>query len=213
VRGFSTRPPRLQHLHLPVAALAVALVVAGCRAASRTHTTTAAAAPPSTVVDSVDSPDGTHVALVKSDPGSTYTHIEVVSGHARSGKTVYDNEGCCDGLVWASPNLLVFADDYETITVNTLTGNTTTIAHFSNFVVSPSGRWVAGYSYSGHGKQYVFVVSIAGGGCRIVPSKPAEDVQDPYFSANGRLHILKTNQGHGHWLSFDVTKLPHASSC
>ena len=137
------------------------------------------------------SPDHRSVVLERhvfvTQTGSTgYLDIGPVGASAK--RTVYSsNDACCSNLVWATPRLIVFADDYRVKTVDVTTGRVRRIADFSNFSVSHDGRWVAGWANSGgHGPQTIAVVSITGTNCRVLPRpKPADD-SDPRFSADGR---------------------------
>jgi tricorn protease-like protein len=95
------------------------------------------------------------------------------------------NDSCCDQITWVAPHTLVFVDDYRVKTLNPSSRRIKQIAGFSDFAVSPNGRWVAGYADTGgHAAEFVDVVPLAGGECLAVPKKPDQDDADPSFSSN-----------------------------
>ncbi len=97
------------------------------------------------------------------------------------------NDSCCDQITWVAPHTLIFVDDYKVKTLDPDRRRVRQIAGFSNFVISPNGRWVAGYADTGgHRPQSVDVVPLAGGACLAVPKRPDQDVGYPSFSADSR---------------------------
>jgi hypothetical protein len=111
----------------------------------------------------------------------------------RTFRMYHSNDGCCQGIRWLRPHLLIFVDDYRTFTLDPATKKVTRIAGFSNFVVSRDGRLVAGWAdCGGHCAETVGVVAIDGRHCRRVPRRPDQDDNALRFSADGRsLTILR----------------------
>jgi len=105
----------------------------------------------------------------------------------------HSNAGCCQGMRWLRPHLLIFVDDYRTFTLDPASKKVTRIAGFSNFVVSRDQRLVAGWpDCGGHCAETVDVVPIGGGQCRRVPHRPDQDDNALRFSRDGRsLTILR----------------------
>jgi hypothetical protein len=85
------------------------------------------------------------------------------------------NDSCCTSVTWIAPHLLVFDDDYHVKTLDPPSRRVRTIAHFSNFVVAPDGRWVAGWAAGPGQAERVGVVPARGGACRVVPHLRDED--------------------------------------
>ena len=97
------------------------------------------------------------------------------------------NDSCCDQITWVAPHTLIFVDDYRVKTLDPDRRRVTRIAGFSNFVLSPDRRWVAGYADTGgHSAESVDVVPLAGGACLAVPKRPDQDVAYPRFSSDSR---------------------------
>jgi hypothetical protein len=125
----------------------------------------------------VVSPDGARIALVRRAGGTGY--LEVTPPHGKPRVVYSSTDGCCSNVVWASKAMLVFDDDYNAKTVDVMTGHVNRIAGFSRFVVSPGGRWVAGWADNGgHSPQAIGVVSITGTDCRVVPKPNGADDGD-----------------------------------
>jgi len=121
------------------------------------------------------------------------------------------NDSCCDQITWISAHTLVFVDDYEVKTLDPVTRRVTRIAGFSNFVISPNGRWVAGWaSCGGHCAETVEVVPLAGGACKAVRHQADQDDSYPFFSRDSsritvdRQHF-DTKRGQPTGLPYDVT--------
>jgi hypothetical protein len=97
------------------------------------------------------------------------------------------NDACCDQITWIAPHTLVFVDDYRVLRLDPDSRTTRRLAGFSSFVVSPSGRFVAGFADTGgHAAETVYVVPVAGGRCLVVPRRPSQDDSDPAFSADSK---------------------------
>lgn len=208
-------------------AAAAVLVCSGCGAASHTATPTTRPSKPvahRVVIDpSVLSPDGKRIAFVK-HVNTQHTggigYLEVGRPAGRETRALYvSNDACCSGLVWASPHLIVFDDDYRVKTMDVTTGRLTRIADFSDFTVSADGRLVAGWANSGgHSAQTIGVVSIAGTGCRVLPKPTNADDSEPRFSADGkRLFFTRrsfdaTPEGPGRVLSVPLSRLRRHSA-
>jgi hypothetical protein len=132
------------------------------------------------------SPDGKWTLAYTRKHG--YGHLDLTQ--LASGRIFHmysSNDACCSQTAWLRPHLLIFVDDYHTKTLDPTTKRVATIAHFSNFVVSPDGRWVAGWADCGtHGAEAVDVVAITGGQCRKVPRRADQDDNALRFSHDDR---------------------------
>jgi hypothetical protein len=123
-----------------------------------------------------------------------YGHLDLTERATRRTFQMYrSNDGCCTEIAWLRPHLLIFVDDYRTFTLDPATRTMRRIASFSNYVVSPDGRRVAGWAdCGGHCAEAVAVVPIGGGPCRAVPHRPDQDDNALRFSTDGRvLTILR----------------------
>jgi Tol biopolymer transport system component len=167
-----------------VASVALIAIVAGCGGTSAPQTRVAAR-DWQAFREGVTSPDGAHVAFLSSRGGTT--SIAVADAHGAGVVKVYaSQDSCCSHLSWAASGLLVFADDYTVKTVDVGSGNVRRIAGFSDFALSPDGRWLAGYAFkNGHGAEPIAVVSIDGARC-LVPQQRARSTWPTYFSADGK---------------------------
>lgn len=117
-----------------------------------------------------------------------YGHLDITQrATARTFRMYRSNDSCCAQITWLRPHLVIFVDDYRTLTLDPTTRNATQIAGFSNFVVSRDGRWVAGWADSGgHRAESVEVVPTRGGQCRQVPRRPTQDDNAVRFSPDNR---------------------------
>jgi hypothetical protein len=133
---------------------------------------------------SVRSPDGRRVAVVRRTTGSGSISVGLAGGR---GRLLYSShDACCTGLGWASDRLLVFGDDYHVETLDAITGRVRWIAGFSDFAVSPDGRWVAGWaSHGGHEPERIFLAAVSGDACRVVPRPAHASDSRVSFSADG----------------------------
>jgi tricorn protease-like protein len=206
-------------------AISGALVLAACgssaqkqtrRSIERNHAKPAFVLPGEEVL----SPDARLLAFVKVVPvtDGAVAYLSVKPAGGGKARALYSSsDACCSNLTWASRQVLVFDDDYHVKTVNLNTGKVKFIAWFSDFSVSPNGRWIAGWSYSGgHSPRGIFVVSITGNDCGAVPRPPSADDSYPNFSSdNKRLFFqrqrfdpkLGHDVGSAHVVSIPVTQL------
>jgi hypothetical protein len=170
---------------LPLLLVAVAAVAVGCGG----HKTPFA----TRVFESgYVSPDGKWSLAYTRQHG--YDNLDVTDRATGSVSRMYSsNDGCCAQITWLRPHLLIFVDDYKTRTLDPVTKHVVMISNFSNFVVSPDGRWVAGWAdCGGHCAERVDVVPIGGGRCRQVPHRPDQDDNARRFSPDDRsLTILR----------------------
>jgi hypothetical protein len=138
------------------------------------------------------SPDGRWSVVYSRQNG--YGRLDLVDRLSGRRYRMYrSNDSCCQEITWVSPHLLVFVDDYNVKTLDPSTRRVARISGFSDFVVSPNGRWVAGWaSCGGHCAETVEVVPIGGGPCRAFPHRPDQDDSYPFFSPDSRkLTVLR----------------------
>jgi hypothetical protein len=99
-----------------------------------------------------------------------------------------------------------------------------TISGFSNFVISPDGKWIAGWSDNGgHAPEALAVISINGSDCRTVPRRATESDSDPRFVGSDRLQYSRSTgkQAGSDWLyiraessaTVSVSRLPRGTHC
>jgi hypothetical protein len=202
---------------------AVLALLVVCAAASDTGNAHARDAPRSAVPlaqrgvigTPVVSPDGARRAIVRRAGNRGAVVVEPT--HGGQARTLYSsNDACCGDLVWSSRRLLIFGDDYRVRTVDVITGRVRWIAGFSNYAVSHDGRWLAGWADSGgHSPETIYVVSVTGAHCRVVPRPATADDSQVSFTADGtRIRLLRRtfavngNAGPGRWLRLRVSALP-----
>jgi hypothetical protein len=115
-----------------------------------------------------------------------YGHLDLTQrSTGRTFRMYRSNDGCCTFVEWLRPHLLVFVDDYRTFTLDPATKKVTQLAGFSNYVVSPNGRWIAGWNDSPHGGERVGVVSVDGRTCLQVPVRQPDDDEAAGFTKDG----------------------------
>jgi hypothetical protein len=137
------------------------------------------------------SPDGTWSVRFTRENG--YGRLDLTQRSSGERYRMYrSNDSCCDQISWIAPHLLIVVDDYNVKTLDPANRTVRRIAGFSNFVVSPSGRLVAGWADSGgHSPQTVEVVPTAGGTCMAVPRRPDQDDSAPAFTADSRALVIE----------------------
>jgi hypothetical protein len=171
------------------AALAAGLLLLAA-ACSGSHHLASSAARPDRVIEAGElSPDRLWSLAYTRKHG--YGHLDITErATGRTFRMYRSNDGCCTEITWQRPHLLIFVDDYKTLTLDPATKRVTRIAHFSNYVVSADGRWVAGWAdCGGHCAESVAVVPITGGRCRAVPRRVDQDDNALGFSRTGDVLI------------------------
>jgi len=175
---LTSRPYR-RALRTFVASACLALMIAG---------TASAFSPAGTAVRS---PDGKWSMLFSRKNG--YGRIDLTERSTGRRYRMYrSNDSCCDQITWIAPHLLIFIDDYNVKTLDPTTRTVHRIAGFSNFVLSPNRRLIAGWADSGgHAPETVDVAPVAGGKCLAVPRRPDQDDSGAVFTRNGRELIVE----------------------
>lgn len=173
---------------------------------------------------SCSSPDGAFsVTFTGTEPRGS---IELSRGGARSVLVMYHStNACCTDVTWAKPHTLLFDDDYQLIRLEPLTRTHTTIASWSDFVVSPDGRWIAGYSYVGGSAApalTVRVLSVDGKTCLAVPHGSHESDSPAGFTRDGKRVIVGREPydpgngvtgGPSQLVSYAISSLPASKQC
>jgi hypothetical protein len=133
------------------------------------------------------SPDGAWSVRYTRNPGTLWvTRLGPVSVRAYQSK-----DSCCTYITWAKPHTLLFDDDYRLMRLDPITRKHTMIASWSNFVVSPNGRWIAGWA-SGPPEEAetVGVLSVAGTTCLVVPHNPHQSDEAAGFTQDSKNVIV-----------------------
>ncbi len=104
---------------------------------------------------------------------------------------------CCTSITWLPPHLVIFEDNYRVEVLDPTTRHLKTISEDSNFIVSPGGRWIAGYQSSPHDPSIVDVVSTAGGRCLVVPRKRPDDDTPVAFTRDGAALLISRGRFDG----------------
>lgn len=100
-------------------------------------------------------------------------------------------DACCTNLTWARPHLLLFDDDYRVFTLDPTTRAVRAIAGFSEFLVSPDGRWMAGFAgQPPELPETVGVVSLRKPGCLVVPHGTQETDEIAGFTRDSKSVIV-----------------------
>lgn len=98
----------------------------------------------------------------------------------------------CSELAWAKPHLLVFENDDQVMTLAPTTGKLRLIVGFGDFVVSPDGRWVAGFANEPPEiAETVDVVAANGRTCLVVPHTSHQSDEVAGFTRDGKGVIVR----------------------
>jgi hypothetical protein len=141
-----------------------------------------------TLVSHCPSPDG---AWAVTAPGSILISHR---GSRREVSMYQSNDSCCTNVMWAKPHTLFFVDDYRVFRLDPATRKHTVIASWSDFFVSPDGRWIAGFAYVGGSvapASTVGVLSIDGKTCLAVPHSSHESDEAVGFTRDGKSVVVK----------------------
>jgi hypothetical protein len=136
------------------------------------------------------------------------------------------NDDCCSNVMWAKPHTLLFDDDYRLFRLDPVTRKHTLIAGWSDFFVSPDGRWIAGWAYSGEDSaappETVGVLSIDGKTCLAVPHRSHENDVAAGFTRDGKSVVVKRqpyDPGNGitssdyKLVAYAISSLPTSKDC
>jgi hypothetical protein len=167
------------------------------------------------------SPDGKWRAEFAKRNGCGNVIVTNLGSHRRL-RVYHSANGCCTEIAWLPPHYLVFDDDHQVQLVDAATRQQATIAQFSSFVISPDGRWVAGYASSGgHGPKTVGVVPSTGGTCRTVPrTKTQDDIVVSFTPDSQAIRISRASfdpihgvNGDRHLMTIPLDRLQTHGSC
>lgn len=113
-------------------------------------------------------------------------------GTGRPVPMYHSSDSCCSFIAWARPHLLLFDDDYRVFTLDPTTRKSTLISGFSNFVVSPDGRWVAGFAvHPPEDAETVGVLSLRSRRCLVVPHTPHQTDEVAGFTRDSKGVIVE----------------------
>jgi hypothetical protein len=116
-------------------------------------------------------------------------------GTGTSLRMYHSNDSCCDMITWVRPHTLLFVDDYRVFRLDPATRRRSKIAGFSNFVVSPNQRWLAGWADAGPNEtSTVDIESTKGTNCLAVPHTPHQTDTAAGFTPDGKNVIVRRMQ-------------------
>lgn len=148
-----------------------------------------------------------------------------VTHHGSGGMPIFPSDVAGADLVWAKPHTLFFDDNYRLFRLDPVAGKRTIIADWSDFVVSPDGRWIAGYAYVGGSAApalTIGVLSIDGKTCLAVPHGSHESDSPVGFTKDGQSVVVARNPydagngltgGPSHLLAYAISSLPASKEC
>lgn len=181
-----------------VAVLLVGLVVGGCGSGARDGSKPTGIA--SAAAQCAQYP---YAGLTCRSPDGRWTltyepgHIYVTGRASHKRLLVYrSRDACCDMISWVKPHALLFVDDYRVFRVDVAPGGISSlhrikIADWSNFVISPDERMIAGWADAGpEDSSTVEVEPSTGGDCFSVPHTAHESDTAVGFTKNGRAVIV-----------------------
>jgi hypothetical protein len=173
---------------------------------------------------SCSSPDGAFsVTFIGAQPRGS---IHLFAGGSGGVMVYHSTNGCCTDMAWAKPHTLLFDDDYQLIRLDPVTRKHRIISDWSDFVVSPDGRWIAGWAYSGGDSvappETVGVLSIDGKTCLSVPHSSNESDEAAGFTQDGKSVIVTRrpfDPGEGvtsssiKLVAYPISSLPASKDC
>ncbi|HLX31793.1 MAG TPA: hypothetical protein VKR79_03375 [Gaiellaceae bacterium] len=164
------------------------------------------------------SPDGAWSVTYTPSPGTLWVK-RPGSGAVRAYRS---RDSCCTYITWAEPHTLLFDDDYRLMRLDPVTRRHAMIANWSDFVVSPDGRWIAGWDFTPPEEAgTVGVLSVDGKTCLVVPhnarlsdeaagftqdSKNVIVVRWPFVPNNG-------TTGSSQLVQYPISALPASKHC
>jgi hypothetical protein len=131
-------------------------------------------------------------------------------------------DSCCTNVMWARPHTLLFVDDYRVFRLDPVTRKHTIIAGWSNIVVSPNGRWIAGWDLSSAiDSETVGALSGDGKTCLVVPQTSHESDEAAGFTPDSKSVIVKRWRfepnngptGSSHLVAYAISSLPPSTRC
>ena len=146
------------------------------------------------------SPDGAWLATVDSGGGCSIEVTRVGAGRRVRRSTSHDSS--CSELTWAAPHVLLFETDtafYYWNPAARLPG-VTSLAAFTEFVVSPNRRWFAGDDLTGAPEApqtKVYVFSGDGSTCVMVPLGQQQTDEVAGFTRDSKSLIVNSTAWNG----------------
>lgn len=127
----------------------------------------------------------------------------------------------CSYLTWVKPHLLLFDDDYRVMTLHPSSRQVTSIGRFSDFLVSPDQRWIAGYAASSPEQaETVDLLSLNGRTCLVVPHTSHQTDEVAGFTRDSEgVIVLRARftpndgpTGPSHLVQYDIASLQRGSA-
>jgi hypothetical protein len=147
----------------------------------------------------------------------------LVARRGQRGVRAYQSDSfCCDYITWAKPHTLLFDDDYQLMRLDPVTRKHRTIAGWSDFVVSPDGRWIAGWGQGSEiSPERVGVRSVEGKTCLVVPRDSHQKDEAAGFTQDSKNVIVKRwpyepdngATGPSQLVQYAISSLPTSKDC
>lgn len=173
----------------------LAVITTGCGGASRGMKPTSVAASTQACAQApasgmtCRSPDGAWTVRFYSGPGTLW--LARRGGGPSWVKAYRSHDACCAEITWAKPHTLLFDDDYRLFHLDPATRRHMKVAGWSTFVVSPDGRWIAGYDQGPPEEaETVGVIPISGARCGTVPHTAHQSDEVVGFTADSKNVIV-----------------------
>jgi hypothetical protein len=150
---------------------------------------------PGSTVGTCRSPDGAWRLTLKNGVGGWTCALYLTRVSSGRRVRMYRSHNGCSDLTWAEPDLLVSrATSAPSTPLNPATRLVTHPASFTEFVVAPNRRWVAGDAVGGDLEPQITVYALTANNskCVIVPRGARRTDEVVGFTRNGKSLIVNT---------------------
>jgi len=132
------------------------------------------------------SPDGTRIAYA--NVGGPRGQLVVMNADGSGKRSLFAADSCCEPILWATGNRIVFVDDYELLTIGARGGKPTRLfTQTPWFILSPDRQTIAldDGCGCGHAPDAIALVAVRGGKPFVVPRPKNTSDSIDGFSPDG----------------------------